>query len=239
MTFSPDGKTLGASSHDGTARLWDADTGRPIVSLVGHSNWVHGIAFSKQGLVASASADRTVRIWKPNLDWEVRTLATMQSRVHGMAFNHKGDKLVLVCDSGEVAVRDLHSGEEVINFRVSESCWKIALSPDETQIAIANVNGMINLWDPNSGEEILELPGHTDRINNLVYIPKSNLLASASHDHTVRIWDTFPWQAGTRFSAVPHNLQSLVVPMVVAGNKWIVTNSYMGHYHLEELSRFE
>ncbi len=190
VTFSPDGKTLGASSHDGTARLWDADTGRPIVSLVGHSNWVHGIAFSKQGLVASASADRTVRIWKPNLDWEVRTLATMQSRVHGMAFNHKGDKLVLVCDSGEVAVRDLHSGEEVINFRVSESCWKIALSPDETQIAIANVNGMINLWDPNSGEEILELPGHTDRINNLVYIPKSNLLASASHDHTVRIWDT-------------------------------------------------
>jgi WD40 repeat protein len=44
--FSPDGKRIVTASDDGTARIWDAASGRPIGEFsrgrraaVGHRNW--------------------------------------------------------------------------------------------------------------------------------------------------------------------------------------------------------
>ena len=34
------------------------------------------------------------------------------------------------------------------------------------------------------------MEGHTDRVNCLVFVPNSNQLLSASHDRTIRVWDT-------------------------------------------------
>jgi WD40 repeat protein len=35
---------------------------------------------------------------------------------------------------------------------------------------------------------LLEMVGHTSRINSVAYSPKGNLIASGSDDKTIRIW---------------------------------------------------
>ena len=52
------------ASDDQTARLWDAATGKALVTLEGHTDSVMSAAFSPDGTrVVTASDDQTARLW--------------------------------------------------------------------------------------------------------------------------------------------------------------------------------
>jgi WD40 repeat protein len=62
--FSPDGTRIVTASPDKMARIWDATSGRLLLTLNGHADEVWGAVFSSDGRrVITASNDRTARIW--------------------------------------------------------------------------------------------------------------------------------------------------------------------------------
>lgn len=62
--FSPDGGQIVTASADGSARVWNAQTGAPITPPLGHDNRVGYAAFNRDGrYVITVSDDETARIW--------------------------------------------------------------------------------------------------------------------------------------------------------------------------------
>ena len=60
VAFSPDGRRLATASWDKTARLWDAESDKPLAVLQGHTGKLTSVAFSPDGgRVATASWDKT------------------------------------------------------------------------------------------------------------------------------------------------------------------------------------
>jgi WD40 repeat protein len=79
--FSPRGDLFATTSDDGTARLWDTETGAALATFTGHEGPVLAVAFSHDGeRIATGGADGTIRIFPVR---PVGLLALACSRLRG------------------------------------------------------------------------------------------------------------------------------------------------------------
>ena len=56
-------------------------------------------------------------------------------------------------------------------------------------LASGSRDNTIRLWNPETGELLKTLRGHTEGINSLVFSGDGGTIISASRDDTIRIWD--------------------------------------------------
>ncbi|MFC4066748.1 WD40 repeat domain-containing protein, partial [Actinoplanes subglobosus] len=64
----------------------------------------------------------------------------------------------------------------------------VAYSPDGEQLAAANSDGTVGVWDLTTGAS-RSLTGHTRWVSAVAYSPDGTHVATASGDDTVRVWD--------------------------------------------------
>jgi WD40 repeat protein len=98
VTFSPDAKTVATASSDGTARLWDAKTGKPLGAPMGHEGPVRSVTFHPAGkLVLTASWDGTARLWElpPPVQGKVKRIVLWTQVLTGMELDAGGIARVL------------------------------------------------------------------------------------------------------------------------------------------------
>jgi WD40 repeat protein len=95
LALDPRGTVLASGGFKGSVRLWEAQSGRPLRTLEGHTSAVQALAWSPSGELASSGWDKTVRVWKADGTLE-QTLGGFVRPVYGLAWPPSG----LVVGSG-------------------------------------------------------------------------------------------------------------------------------------------
>jgi WD40 repeat protein len=99
--FSPDGRQVLTASWDGTARLWETETGREVCRrFEGHAGQVYSAVFSSDGRhILTASGDGTARLWDAEMCREIRRYEGHAHFVTSAVFSSDGRHVLTAsCD---------------------------------------------------------------------------------------------------------------------------------------------
>jgi len=194
--FSPDGSQLAAASGSiasGNAIvLWDATSGRELLTLTGHTGWVMGLAFSPDGKqLASTSLDGTVKIWSLAPGTEMVTVsgpgADYGTRV---AYNPNGREFATNGGDGTATLWNAKTGEPRLTLTGHElEVLNVAFSSDGKLFATGSLDGSTIVWDTATGEKLLTLIGHEFGVRDIAFSSDESLIATSGFDGTAKVWD--------------------------------------------------
>ena len=209
VAFSPDGQTVLSAGDANTLRLWSR-SGCKLKTLYGHEDWVRSVAFSPDGQrIASGSDDQTIKIW--SIEGTIQQTFNQRSSVHSLAWSADGGSVVSGGDDDQVHVWHLEGPPEPIcrahTGIVWSACWQPAVESSVDLLGSADAerksnrfisaggNDTIKLWSvggasplKNRAELLRSIVGHRRGVHSLAWSPEGDFFASASADHSVRLW---------------------------------------------------
>jgi WD40 repeat protein/serine/threonine protein kinase len=223
LDFSRNGTRLLSASMDRTVRIWDArplgsETGQAYRTLPGHQGGVRSVAFSPDGRwLASAGDDDTVRVWDLRLGRapDANPLSRILDDCSGfnqVLFSHHGQWLAASGRRDGDAVKVWKTTTWEVLSELTKGSAPLAFSANDRYVATWSgnyLNFLIEIRDTTTGAEIAPLRGHRWAIFDLTFSPREDafLLASASADGTVRIWDV---RSGKEIAAPLQHSQSVL-----------------------------
>lgn len=136
---------LATASNDTTAKVWDAESGKELLTLCGHSYVVLGVAFSPDGKrLATASDDNTAKVRDTESGQQFLTLRCPS---YGVAYSPDSKRLATACCDNTPRVWNAESGKELLILRGHTGpVTSVAFSPDGNRLATASDDGTIQIY---------------------------------------------------------------------------------------------
>jgi WD40 repeat protein len=162
LGFTPDGKALVLASFNGALAHLDLATNKERILTPGEA----GVDYGR------------FRFWTLSADRKTVT-----------AVDAPPSQQVLQGKNGRLVFWDAVTGKEKQAFELPDctSIMCLAISPDGGMVACGRGDS-IQLWDVKTGKSHI-LAGHVDLIRSLDFAANGKILASASHDKTIKLWD--------------------------------------------------
>jgi WD40 repeat protein len=189
--FSPDERWALTAGADGTARLFDAATGRTLAIMRGDGRALNGPAFSPDGQLAVAGGeDGTARVWQVPSGRTVAVLRGHKALVRAPAFSHDGRLVVAASNDGTARVWRARTGRQLSVLKGHKGpVQSAAFSPTARNVVTAGSDGTARVWETATGRSVAVLRGHKDNLlHSASFSSDGRLVVTASRDGTARVW---------------------------------------------------
>ena len=167
LAFSADGKTVAAISNrgytggiDAPVELWNAETGKHVVTLRYHTTGVMAAAFSNDGsVIATSGIDNRLRFWDAKTGKDITKAGHIDLSGHGYAltFSPDGKRLLVgstklelydVATQQPVKAKEGYFAETAGNQFFHTATW----SPKGKYVAGACDGAGVRIWDAETGK---------------------------------------------------------------------------------------
>jgi WD40 repeat protein/energy-coupling factor transporter ATP-binding protein EcfA2 len=193
MDTSPDGNMLAAGglfpmNRDANyLELYDLNNinaaPKKITGFVSDIENVHFTPDGK-GLYARDNSGFSIRYSDLSTAKEV---INSKEKITSLDLNSNGTMLAGAGVSGNLYLWDIAKNYAVTTIKVSRGLTAVKFAPDGRQLIVGDLDGL--LYVVNNGILIRTLAGHSSHIEDIDFNHAGTFMASASKDHTVRLWN--------------------------------------------------
>jgi WD40 repeat protein len=191
VAYSPNGKWIAGASENGTVRVWDAQTGKFVRDLKGHTKPVHLVVFSRDSrYLATEASDTTGKVWTLESDTAMFTMEGLTGSYPALAFSPDGTRIAAEAGETQAAVWDVATKRRIFDIDHKEEIRAVLFSPDGRLLVTASDDGTAKVSDAFDGKPVAVLDGHKRAVVAAAFSDDGNRIVTASLDGTAQIFTT-------------------------------------------------
>jgi eukaryotic-like serine/threonine-protein kinase len=176
VAISPDGAVLASGDASAAVKLWDVATGKELAALTGLNASALSVVFSPDGRLLAAGLDNgIVRFWDMPSRQVRAAFVAHGARIRSVAFSSDGATVATASVDGTAKL------------------WNIphrALGAAPANPSVASLLAIYGIpVPPTHPDPRATLKGHKKAIERIAFSPDGKMIATASADRLVKLWD--------------------------------------------------
>ncbi|MDT7817390.1 MAG: hypothetical protein QOJ42_7306, partial [Acidobacteriaceae bacterium] len=197
VVFSPDGGRVVSARGDGPAKVWQANSGKLLLTL-GHDNQrIMHVDFSPEGRrLVTAASDGKIEVWESETGKHIMTLGEFADFVDFLglpivAFFSPDGRFVAAVANDTMKLWRVDGGDAVLTLRgTGGHVAHNSFSPDGMRFCFPGEDGSTRIWLTATGKEALRIGDPESKIVLTAFSPDGQYLVSVGNDDTLKIWRT-------------------------------------------------